>query len=331
MTFFYQIIRKYILIFNLFLVLLTSSLLLLSDNITILILNGYINASNIMLTLFLMIIVLLSLIPLNKKSSLNILSLASLIITTGIIIITAIKLYQWFFLTLEGPINFKFITFIKTASFDTKMTYYNQLLNDKLIIIKQNNNHMALFLEKVPFIINPSYHTIMNTPLTDIHTLVAANIDNGIVDYNNMVAQSYSSKWSKKKIAIYTLGVILVLGIVYYMGQNSLSTVLDKKIKLHIASETQSMITENVLQEALNKTAKLSENLNVALKEIKILKNDQEATFKLIQKTLKFITHVAIKAPEQILNMLQQASISDIADYLGRLPPGINYPTKTNT
>lgn len=118
----------------------------------------------ILLLIALFMVILMALLPLTRNITFNIASSIALIMQTILLFVLVFKLYNWFNMTIEGAFQFRFITFIKTASFEFKIQHYDFLLKEYLTTIKNNGHHAeAIFLAKLPLVTSPSLSHLCRT------------------------------------------------------------------------------------------------------------------------------------------------------------------------
>lgn len=212
-------IRKIILLLNLLLSIFTVLFILMNNNIKVTIMSyDYTGLNFIFLSLFIFII-LIAIWPLTKS-----VTFLSLLFLSCFLFYFFYKLYLCFFYTIEGPITYRFISFMKLATYEDKLNHFMILLQQILNILKNDNSALVTFILNTPNIVQPSAISIMETPLNEISNLVQKNIDIATINFNELLKiNTNPNKWNYKKIIAYTISTSLAICLFYYLGQQSLT------------------------------------------------------------------------------------------------------------
>jgi len=139
MTFALSTIIKIIYIFNIFLTVIISTIIAFSTNVKLLIFSQEVETQSLLVYSLVIVIILCSFYLFTTLSTNNILSYFILLCISIPLIITSIQIIQWFFITIEGPIHYRFFTIIKSATFDMKLQEYLRCVTQYILLLAGDN------------------------------------------------------------------------------------------------------------------------------------------------------------------------------------------------
>lgn len=169
-------------------------IILLSSNIRIYFYSKEIYSNSIMLIAFLIFILGWAIYFLTFTLNVNLLGILYITILSFSTFLILYKMTLWFTNTIEGTFSFKFLTIIKTASYDIKLNAYHEAVNQTINILCQKNENMKTYISNLPFIKNPVFNISLNTKYHDIVSLAETKVQKGYQNYLDLQKTLNDSK-----------------------------------------------------------------------------------------------------------------------------------------
>lgn len=307
--------------------------------------------STIILFILICLMIIASCVPATKYTSVTLFGLICSIISLSILVYSVLTFVSWFSSTREGIYQSRNLTLIKTVSLELKLQQYHISMVECLRIIKSTALEKGLYIEGLPYITNPPMSVIMKTSLDHMSTFAHTFIEKGVLNTSVISSTQGTSKGTVKKIllGVAVFGALISFGYAFGIFSfkpwaATITQITISEAQMN-ASDTQSSaaIAESLtkilpclidcadcIKTLGNKSILLDQEVTLLKEGIIALQNEvmnltvnmettEQALF-ITKKTLRFIVHIAIKNPSQILNILQQPNI---AYMVGHLPPGI--------
>jgi len=281
----YQQIRTLILLINLGLVLGVALILSFTSNIQVIFFQKNISfsfISNIAVICVLLLLIMAACLPLTKKMSLTFLSIFSLVVTTIFTLYNLFTFYNWFNLNVEGVLHYRFITIIKTASLEAKISQYNLLLTQNLDLLLQTNKNnipMVSFLKNYFIVTEPSALLLSKTLFVQINDLVNSNIDQALNAYKALINKKIpeiNNPWNVKKICLYSIIGLFTLVGVYYLGQLSWAKYIKQSLEISKNEATLNAEGAKNMASVITDIKTLSESIVTIGSNTKLLKETVE-------------------------------------------------------
>jgi hypothetical protein len=247
-------------------------LIFMSSNIKVFVFEKDISNS-FMLAILLSIIILLSLRPLFTLTNESILVVFVAIIRALYSLFLFSSIMNWYASTLEGPISFKFLKLIMTASFDTKSSAYFQELANGIDILGKHNPELKMYLQSSTSLNNIVPGEIMSCKLHDIPTYTSDKLKTAIIEFNQLNQFVELTRVSSGSIINYQIVFIVGACVVsaaflLYFFKGDVGSILG-----NLTLQSQRIATDSYKrsQEIINAADKVSKDIVVLTEQVRSL------------------------------------------------------------